>query len=374
MIRSARPFALLPAAWALSAAALAGAAGRAPLSLPEYRAALRQARALAVAALGDQRRSFQQVPAARARIRAALPLQVQVRMSSGVVSVDNRPVVRTLFQALGRRPPEEQRRGLRRFVAALDDLQAATAAPSPAIDRPRADRVLRAVLSRPEYRPPSDEPSWLDRFLLWLQRLLDRWFGRRAPAAPREDGLARLMLAGVVLLLAVLVARIIWLVLPDLRRPRRREAERPGGEVMVPREPAELLAEAEREAAAGRYREALRLTYLAMVTRLDRAGVLPEDRSRTHWELLRDLRRLTRDRETQALGSRLSAVGEGAPAVTDRRQPPADGLLSSLIDLLAPVTRRLDERLYGGRTATAEDYQECRGAHDQIERLLCLPA
>jgi hypothetical protein len=174
-------------------------------------------------------------------------------------------------------------------------------------------------------------------------------------------------------LLAVLVARIIWLVLPDLRRPRRREAQLPGGEVMVPREPAELLAEAEREAAAGRYREALRLTYLAMVTRLDRAGVLPEDRSRTHWELLRDLRRLTRARETQAVGSRLSTVGEGAPAVTESRQPTADGL-SSLVAILAPVTRRLDERLYGGRTATAEDYQECRSVHDQIERLLCLPA
>ena len=38
------------------------------------------------------------------------------------------------------------------------------------------------------------------------------------------------------------------------------------------------------------------------------------------------------------------------------------------------LTLRLDERLYGGRTATMDDYQACRGAHEQIERLLCAPA
>jgi hypothetical protein len=109
----------------------------------------------------------------------------------------------------------------------------------------------------------------------------------------------------------------------------------------VPSEPDALLAQAEREAAAGRYREALRLAYLALVARLDRAGVLPEDRSRTHWELLRELRRAGRD---------------------------------PLYQELAPITRRLDERLYGGRTTTVEDYHVCRAAHDQVVRLLCVPA
>ena len=37
-------------------------------------------------------------------------------------------------------------------------------------------------------------------------------------------------------------------------------------------------------------------------------------------------------------------------------------------------TRLLDERLYGGRLATVEDYQACRAVHDEVQRLLCAPA
>jgi hypothetical protein len=196
-------------------------------------------------------------------------------------------------------------------------------------------------LSQPEYDTREKGPSWEERFVLWLSRLLDRLFPRSSRQPGENEAAARWMLAFVVLVLAILVTRILLLVLPNLRRRARAEPELPVGALLVPREPDALLAEAERRAAAGDYREALRLAYLATVTRLDRAGVLPEDRSRTHWELLRALRRAGRD---------------------------------SLYQQLAPLTLRLDERLYGGRTATMEDYQACRGAHDQIERLLCAPA
>src|SRR5262249_48177623 len=152
-------------------------------------------------------------------------------------------------------------------------------------------------------------------------------------------------------LLAVLIARMILVLLPNLRRLRRTDDEEPsGGELMLPREPDVLLAEADREAAAGRYREALRLAYLATVARLDPVGVLPEDGSRTHWELLRDLRRISSD-ELRVT----SNEGKTSELVTRH---------SSLVTLLSPLTQRLDERLYGGRTTTVEDYQVCRAAHD----------
>ena len=376
---------LLAACLAIMPLAAVATAGPA-LTLIEYRAALLKARALAVAARREQSPPASGAPATWARIVIALPLQVQVRMpSGGTVRVDNRPLARLLTESIdpygraagtARRPrpgwpflrlPARASIRLYRFVAAVDRLLAATAVPSAPIDRAGADQALRQVLARPEYQYRQRKPSllerffdWLggelNRFFLWLARLLERWLPGSAHTPARADRLARLMVIGVVLLLAVLIARIILAILPNLRRlGRDKDAEPAGGELLVPQEPEALLAQAEREAAAGRYREALRLAYLATVARLDRAGVLPEDRSRTHWELLRDLGRVTR--------ASSPAPGDGTPLPR-----------ASLVAALVPLTQRLDERLYGGRTTTVDDYQLCRAAHDQIERLLCAPA
>jgi hypothetical protein len=357
----------------------------ATLTLTEYHTALLKGRTLALAA--ERGRSSPFSTEIRDRILTSLPMQTQVRMPGGrVVDVDNRPLAVLLGDATapeGRAFP--QRRGWprpsihaagrwRRFVAAVDSILAATASPTLAAARPDAARVLRQVLSRPEYQYEEPKPTlverffgWLgrqiERFFLWLARLIERLFPGSDRSPGHTDRLARMMVIGVVLLLAALIARIVLALLPNLRRLRRGDEEEPsGGELMLPREPDALLAEADHEAAAGRYREALRLAYLATVARLDRAGVLPEDRSRTHWELLRDLRRISSDE---------------LRVMSDEKRQPESSLIthhSSLITLLSPLTQRLDERLYGGRTATAEDYQACRAAHDQIERLLCAPA
>jgi hypothetical protein len=275
-----------------------------------------------------------------------------------------------------RRPRLSAHAGARweRFVRTVDSILAATPAATLSPTRVDPGRVLHDVLSRPEYHYVEPKPTLLERFFEWLGRQIERFFlwlarllERLFPASDRSPGhtdrLARLMVIGVVLLLAVLIARLILVILPNLRRLRRGEGDTfAAGEVVLPREPETLLAEAEREAAAGRYREALRLAYLATVARLDQAGVLPEDRSRTHWELLRDLRRI-QSNELRVMSDEESRPG---PALITRP--------SSLVTLLSPLTLRLDERLYGGRTATLEDYQACRTAHDQIVRLLCAPA
>jgi hypothetical protein len=39
-------------------------------------------------------------------------------------------------------------------------------------------------------------------------------------------------------------------------------------------------------------------------------------------------------------------------------------------DVLRPVTLALDERLYGGRPATADDYRTCRAEFDRLEAML----
>src|SRR5947209_65882 len=70
-------------------------ADRPALTLQEYRAALLEVRALALAAQREKTRSGGWDPATRARLAAALPVQARVRMSPGVsVSVDNRPLAR----------------------------------------------------------------------------------------------------------------------------------------------------------------------------------------------------------------------------------------------------------------------------------------
>jgi hypothetical protein len=316
-------------------------AAAATLTLDEYRARLCTARAQAQAALMAPARG--PAPAAeRRQLLAPLPLQAQVRMpAGGVVTVDNRTLAQRLSPALASPRMGVRRAGLRHFVATVDRLLEATVPAVTVPDEGQTRATLQRVLSQSEYETREKGPSWEERFVLWLSRLLERLFPRTARAPAESEAAARWMLAFVVLVLAVLVARIVLLVLPNLRRRARHGPELPVGELLVPREPEALLAEAERKAAAGEYREALRLAYLATVTRLDRAGVLPEDRSRTHWELLRALRRAGRD---------------------------------LLYRELAPLTLRLDERLYGGRTATMEDYQACRVAHEQIERLLCAPA
>src|SRR5439155_5303300 len=92
-----------------------------------------------------------------------------------------------------------------RFIVAVDQLLAATAPPSPAFDRARANQVLKEVLSRPEYQYRKQGPSlwerfagWLGRHLPqrspeWLRRLLRRLAFRSPGAAPRGDWLAGLM-------------------------------------------------------------------------------------------------------------------------------------------------------------------------------------
>jgi hypothetical protein len=307
------------------------------LGLSEYRASLQQARSSVTSVLRGQ--GAADWSRTRSRLAATLPRRARVRVPTGqVVDVDDRG----LLQELDRAQPSARRAALARFLAAVDHRLAATRPAAPALDPDRAGRVLRGVLSRPEYQDRVEKPSLEERIVQWIVDWLRRLFPQRSRAVAADDRAARAMLAVVVLLLAMLIARVLQLVLPELRRRRAPEAEeRPEGEVWVPREPEALLAEAEREAAAGRFREAMRLLYLALVARLDRAGVLPEDRSRTHGELLRALRQAGHD---------------------------------PLSRELAPVTRRLDERLYGGRTATAEDWQFCRSTHEQIERLLCASA
>jgi hypothetical protein len=108
-------------------------------------------------------------------------------------------------------------------------------------------------------------------------------------------------------------------------------------EIHTPDSAGGHLAAAESAAAAGRFLDALRHTYTAMLLLLDAANVVPFDRARTNREVLRALRGATH---------------------------------GPVREVLRPVTDTLDETLYGGRPATAEEYRWCRGECARLEGLL----
>lgn len=271
------------------------------------------------------------------RALLALPAQVTVADAGGdPVQVENRPAARFLERALGARTPAARRAQIRRFQEWGEVLQAVLA-PEPPTRDPTELTTLQAILKRSEFQPSPIE-QWNQRFRQWLGELLGRLFGNVAPTALdlAARGLYYLLLA----LLVVLLAYLIWTYVPGLRvrRPQRGARLEEAGVVTAPERASARLAAAEAAARAGRYLEALRHTYQAMLLLLDEAHILEYDPARTNREVLR----------------RLSA-DEHAP----------------VRELLTPLTETLDEKLYGGRPALAADYQSAR---DTCARLMGLVA
>ena len=193
----------------------------------------------------------------------------------------------------------------------LDQVQVAPAASQ----GPESASVrARAILDRPEFQQPpprkakpQEEPkkdgenAW-DRFWRrfgeWLRDLLRP---RRETTRPQEvdiapvggqavaNGLAVVLVAGVLVALAVLI----------LRRPRRPSTEEALDVVTAPlapsavqesalsRPPEGWAALADDLAARGLYREAVRGLYLAALSRLHREGALDYDPSLSNWDHVR---------------------------------------------------------------------------------------
>ena len=202
------------------------------------------------------------------------------------------------------------------------------------------DRVLgRSLALKALLEEHKGQPELVLRFLdeARLMGQLQRLFGNMRPEA--LETIAVIVYWTLIALLVVLLAYLIWTYVPGLRFRRRGGEALLGSEdeIVVPDRVEARLAAAEAAASAGRFLDALRHTYAAMLLILDAANVLAYDRARANGEVLRALR---------------------TPA-----QAPARAIL-------LPVTYSLDEKLYGGRPATADDYRSCRAACSRLEALL----
>ena len=105
----------------------------------------------------------------------------------------------------------------------------------------------------------------------------------------------------------------------------------------ISREPNDWLAEAERQQAAGDFRRVYRALFIAILLKLNQAGVITFERGRTNGEYLRAVR----------------AAAEIA-----------------IYGLLAPLVLEFDLRWYGDKPTTAEDAEAMRGEYNRLGEIL----
>ena len=185
---------------------------------------------------------------------------------------------------------------------------------------PTPDPAGRAneILARPEFAvappalaeeepeveeaAPDAAPSWWQRFKDWLRKKLEEWL-RREPKEVHQrpptwqgggDWIAGLL---VILLVAAVVVVAAWILLR--RRERRGHApaevevistgatESPESAGALARPPEGWAHLADELAAHGRFRDAARHLYLAVLSHLHREGAIDYDASLSNWDYLR---------------------------------------------------------------------------------------
>jgi len=249
------------------------------------------------------------------------PRTVQ-RPTAGSISVEHPRLEAALAQAMKAGKAEESAAAL---SAAEEQLAAYRSAlsPLPAVDRDHVRQVLSRVLP---VAPSTDarHPHWLKRL---VQRLVD-WLGRLFERIPELPGPAPRALFWVVVGVgAAILAMALWLALRSLlRRFTRQAAEYRKIEISRPPEAPDsdaVLSEARQAAAAGAYRDAIRRLYLALLLKLDSAGLLSYHPAKTNWEHLRSF--------------------------ADERLRPTFASLTSIFD----------HSWYGAKSAALSDYEQC---------------
>ncbi|MGH9603112.1 MAG: DUF4129 domain-containing protein [Terriglobales bacterium] len=294
---------------------------RIELDLPAYSASLEQWRASAA--------GLERHPETATTLRDSLPASVSVRAGEAPVEVSTN----WLRLAVGEFEKEPANRKAiaadiqQRLAHMRDEARALEPAAAP---QPDARAKLNDILSRREFRAVRP-PNWFDRLrdqvTLWLMRLLEKVFG----SVPSLPGAGEL-LVWVVIALALIVL-VLWLK-RALESAAARETPVHLEAAAVPvRSSAQWMTDARAAAARGDYREAMHCAYWAAISRVEEAGVVKPDRTRTPREHLR--------RVPQTFAQR---------------------------PLVADLTRRFEVIWYGYHTATAADYEQARA---QLEELGC---
>jgi len=162
------------------------------------------------------------------------------------------------------------------------------------VDPDEARRRAHEILSRKEFQPP--RPGVIQRFLSWLGDRIARLFSFDLGGGGGGGGLVNLVVT--VVLIAALLVGLFFVGRAAVRwwphRKRRSHDTEPDEGIRVvidrSREPRTWRDEADAHASAGRWKEALRCRYRALVGDLARRGLLDEIPGRTTGEERMQLR------------------------------------------------------------------------------------
>jgi hypothetical protein len=182
---------------------------------------------------------------------------------------------------------------------------------------------VKKILARPEFIPPPppeakskpDADEGPSAFSVWWNKLWDRffkwlrdWLGRHPsePEQPKSNfnfGFGDLGLANivVVVVIAALVAFLVYVLIRFFKRDEEAEldSEQSGiKEENLVVDPMSALARAPESwagladtlAAEGKFREAIRHLYLALLSRLHRDGAIDYDLAKSNWDYFRDFK------------------------------------------------------------------------------------
>jgi hypothetical protein len=165
-----------------------------------------------------------------------------------------------------------------------------------------ADEVRRRaddILAGPAYQEP--EPSLVERALKWIGEQLRRLVPDLPVGSPTPSPAAGSMGALNWIALMLLLGLVAFLLYVVISRGWGRRRRRPDADPLVLTEtearrlPDEWIAAADRFEAGGRWREALRCRFRALVGELIERGVARDLPGRTSGELRRDVRRRAPD-------------------------------------------------------------------------------
>jgi Domain of unknown function (DUF4129) len=162
--------------------------------------------------------------------------------------------------------------GLRSSGAAA--LVVAAPLPQPSQDPDAVRAAAREVLARPEYREPA--PNILERVRDWVVEQVERALGALLGGGQAKV-LAWAVLAAALGVVVFLVVRFTRGVTPDAVQGVQAQPQRH-------RSAEEWRAEADANARGGRWREAVRCRYRALVAELGTRGLLDEVPGRTAGE------------------------------------------------------------------------------------------
>lgn len=159
--------------------------------------------------------------------------------------------------------------------------------PVPGADPAHVRDLTQQILRRGEFRPP--RRTLLQAVWHWLTTELGRLLGKIFGGGGQSSfgwapSVAVALVAGVVVVLVVLAVRRM----AGAPARQHRSAVVIRGDRPI-RSPAEWLAEAAAHEAEGRWREALRCRYRALVAQLAGRGVVEEIPGRTSGEYRRDV-------------------------------------------------------------------------------------